>query len=84
MNAISVGMDPEPEQSPIPVEMLADKPIIFDVVPRPKITTLIEMAKVNGCCSVPGVAMIHHLAAPTLEWLTGERVSIGVLRAHVA
>lgn len=80
VNATSVGMGERSEQSPIAATSLANAPVVFDIVVRPRVTMLAMQARELGCAVVPGIAMVAHQAVPALEWLTGVAPDLALLR----
>lgn len=84
INATSVGMGAYEGSIPVHVDALKNKPVVFDIIVRPKRTTFLTHAAEQGCITIPGTTMIAYLAVPTLEWLTGVRPSLPLLLDHFA
>lgn len=68
VNATSVGMGDPDAPSLVGEEALSNVPVVFDLVVRPRETSLIRLALERGCVVVPGIAMVAHQAAPALKW----------------
>lgn len=84
VNATSVGMGDPAAPSPAPETALENRPVVFDIVARPRETTLIRQAQARGAAVVHGISMVAHQAVPALEWLTGVRPDLSLLRASFA
>lgn len=63
INCTSVGMAPQAEQSPVPSERLASRPIVFDTIYNPAKTALLREAETRGCQVVGGLEMFISQAA---------------------
>lgn len=57
INATSVGMHPNTDATPFPIELLKKEMLVFDVVYNPLETKLIKEAKLKGCETVQGIEM---------------------------
>lgn len=80
VNATSIGMGERSEASPVAATALTNRPVVFDLVVRPRETLLIGQARELGATVVHGIAMVAHQAVPALEWLTGTKPDLSVLR----
>jgi len=70
VNATSVGMTPNVEESPVPREALREGSLVFDVVYTPEETRLIREARSAGARVVKGTEMFLRQAAKQYEiWL---------------
>jgi shikimate 5-dehydrogenase len=75
-----VGLWPNAAETPLPVEALAARPAVFDIIYRPPDTRLLREARQAGCTTITGVDMFVHQAAaqyqiwtgrqPDLDWMT--------------
>ncbi|MEO1769862.1 shikimate dehydrogenase [Candidatus Enterococcus ferrettii] len=81
INATNVGMDPDPDQLPIPnTEVLrADLPV-FDVIYHPAQTKLLKAAEEKGAIAINGLGMLLHQGAAAFKLWTGEEMPIKVIR----
>jgi len=70
VNMTSVGMHPDINATPIPVEKLRDM-IVFDGVYNPPETLLLRMAARTGCMVIPGIEMFINQAAEQFRLWTG-------------
>jgi 3-dehydroquinate dehydratase/shikimate dehydrogenase len=71
INATSVGMSPDIEQSPVDGDVLKDM-VVFDTVYNPSQTRLLKIAAENGCETVSGVEMFVNQAAKQFLLWTGK------------
>jgi shikimate dehydrogenase len=60
INATSVGMTPNEDQSPLTEESLHPTQAVMDIVYTPPMTKLLQMAKAKGCKFVTGEGMLVH------------------------
>ena len=60
INATSVGMSPNVDESPIIDECLHKGQVVCDIVYTPPRTKLLQMAEANGCKIVTGEGMLVH------------------------
>ena len=83
INCTSIGMTPKADETPMPVEGLAGKPMVFDTVYNPIETRLLREARQCGCPSVDGVAMFIGQAAAQFERWTGQAAPVDLMREVV-
>ncbi len=71
INATSVGMTPNTDESPVPDDYFQNnKPLVFDIVYTPPLTKLLKQAKEAGCEIVSGVDMYIYQAIHQFKlWL---------------
>ena len=60
INATSVGMSPNIDESPLTSECLHEGQVVCDIVYTPPRTKLLQMAEANGCKVVTGEGMLVH------------------------
>ena len=60
LNATSVGMSPNVDQSPLPDEAIIAGQAVCDIVYTPPKTKLLQMAEAKGCKIVNGEGMLVH------------------------
>ena len=60
LNATSVGMSPNVDQSPLPDEAILAGQAVCDIVYTPPKTKLLQMAEAKGCKIVNGEGMLVH------------------------
>jgi 3-dehydroquinate dehydratase / shikimate dehydrogenase len=82
VNATPVGMYPRTEQSPLKAHELNCR-LVFDLIYRPRITKLMQIAARRGIETVSGVEMF--VAQGTAQWeiWTGERAPESAMRRAV-
>lgn len=73
VNATSVGMHPNINEIPVPVDVLKPGMVVFDIVYNPLETRLLFEAKNRGCITVNGLAMFINQAAAQFELWTGQK-----------
>ncbi len=81
INATSVGMPPETDQSIIPIELLHDRLIVFDIISNPKNTRLLTLARQKGGIIVYGYKMLLYQAARQFELFTGIKAPLLVMES---
>ena len=77
-HATSVGFH-DPEAMLVPQEALRAPMVVFDAVPMPVRTRLLQVAEAQGCQTIPGVRMQLHQAAAQFELYTGKRPNLAVM-----
>jgi len=82
VNATPVGMHPAADRSPLGARELNCR-LVFDLIYRPRVTRLMQLAALRGIETVPGVEMF--VAQGTAQWeiWTGERAPVEVMRRAV-
>ncbi len=81
VNATTVGSSPHPEACPLPTEVpLHPGLTVFDLVYGREPTELLRRAGRAGCRTIPGVEMLVHQAAQSLEIWSGLRPPIEIMR----
>ena len=80
VNCTSIGMWPQTDATPLPVEGFAHHPAVFDTVYNPVETRLLREAREHGCPTIDGVSMFVNQAVAQFERWTGRRAPVGVMR----
>ncbi|MFZ3215792.1 MAG: hypothetical protein WA192_07010, partial [Candidatus Acidiferrales bacterium] len=82
VNATPVGMHPGVGRSPLEERELNCR-LVFDLIYRPRVTKLLQLAERRGIETVSGVEMF--LAQGTAQWeiWTGERAPVEAMRRAV-
>ncbi len=70
VNCTSVGMHPDADSTPMPVEALRSGTVVFDTVYRPRETRLLRDASAAGCVTVGGFGMFVRQAGMQFEYWT--------------
>jgi shikimate dehydrogenase len=85
VNATPLGDPSMPGRSPIPddvtLEALEPRPVIFDLVYRPRRTPLLDAAAAAGCPTVEGIEMLIEQGTRSFELWTGLPAPVEVMRA---
>ena len=80
INATSVGMKPNADQTPVPRELLKPKLAVMDIVYNPIETELVKNAKAARAKVVSGVEMLIYQGASSFEIWTGRQAPVEVMR----
>lgn len=80
VNATPLGMKGFPRVVPMPLELLEEQPVVFDVVYNPIETPLIAHAKRVGCKIIYGIDMLVYQGAKSFEIWTGISPPISVMK----
>jgi len=80
INASSVGMKPNSNQTPVPRRWLKKDLIVMDTVYNPVETKLAKDAKAAGAKVVSGVEMLIYQGAASFEFWTGSKAPVEVMR----
>jgi shikimate dehydrogenase len=79
INATTVGMSPNTEETIVPKEFLHPRLTVFDIVYNPKETRLAREARKSGCAIVYGYKMLLYQAAQQFKLFTGQPAPIRVM-----
>ncbi|NLW07914.1 MAG: shikimate dehydrogenase [Clostridia bacterium] len=80
VNATSVGMWPEQENTPLPPSWLQAGQWVYDLVYTPRETRLLREARQRGCHTLSGLSMLLHQGAKAFELWTGVPAPLAVMR----
>ncbi len=80
INATSVGMHPNLDESPFEAKWFDKSMLVFDVVYNPEQTLFIKQARAAGCPTVTGVDMFVRQAARQFEMFTGANADKDLIR----
>ncbi len=81
INSTSVGMHPNIEDSPWPVEVPMSAKIIYcDLVYNPLETVFLSCARAAGAATIDGLGMLVHQGALAFEKWTGHTAPIEIMR----
>jgi shikimate dehydrogenase len=83
VNATSVGMNPDHEQTPVPADLLCANLTVFDVVYNPLQTRLLQEAKTAGARTIDGLEMLVWQGAIAFEKWTEKKAPVDVMRKSV-
>ena len=74
-----------PGRSPLPdavaLDALEPRPVVYDLVYRPRRTALLVAAEAAGCPTVEGIEMLIEQGARSFEIWTGIPAPVDVMRA---
>lgn len=80
INATSVGMQPNVENSPVPSTILPGFQVVMDIVYAPLQTRLLREAEAAGCFAVNGLEMLLYQGVSQFEIWTGLTAPVDVMR----
>ncbi len=80
VNATSVGMKPNADESPVAPKLLRPNLAVMDIVYNPIETRLAKEAKAAGAKVVSGVEMLIYQGAASFEIWTGKSAPVEVMR----
>ncbi|MCF0214970.1 MAG: shikimate dehydrogenase [Fibrobacteraceae bacterium] len=73
INATSVGMEPNIDQSPLDGNTIHSSQVVCDIVYAPPMTKLLKMAQAKGCKIVTGEGMLVHQGLESFKkWFPAE------------
>ncbi len=80
INATSVGMVPEIENSPVEDTVLPQFQVVMDIVYAPLKTRLLATAEQAGCEIINGLEMLLYQGVAQFEMWTGEKAPVDIMR----
>ncbi len=80
INATSVGMVPDVEQSPVPKEVLQGFQVVMDIVYAPQKTRLLTEAEMSACGIINGLEMLLYQGVAQFELWTGVGAPVALMR----
>ena len=81
VNATSIGMSPDINQSPVPSALLKAEMVVFDAVFNPLRTRLLAEAESIGALTVNGIDMLVWQGALAFELWTGVKAPLDIMKA---
>ena len=83
INATSVGMSPDVDETPVPARLLKTALIVFDIVYNPIQTRLLKEAEAAGAQTIGGLNMLVWQGAIAFEKWTGRKAPLDLMRREV-
>ena len=80
INATSVGMSPNSEETPVPARLLKPELVVFDIVYNPIKTRLLKEAEAAGARTIGGIDMLAWQGALAFEKWTGQPAPLDLMR----
>jgi len=80
VNATSVGMSPNIDETPIPAKLLKPGLIVFDIVYNPIKTRLLREAEATGAKTIGGLDMLVWQGVLAFELWTGMKAPVKVMK----
>ncbi len=83
LNATSIGMHPHEDESPIPMEYIVSKHLVFDAVYEPYETKLLLNAKEKGAQIIHGTDMLLYQGVEQFTLYTGHDAPVDAMRKAI-
>jgi len=83
VNATSVGMTPNTDETPVGADLLKPSLVVFDVVYNPVKTKLMRQAEQIGAQTISGLEMLVWQGALAFELWTGAKPPVELMRKEV-
>jgi shikimate dehydrogenase len=83
INTTPVGMTPDIDVMPVRKQDLDKAMVVMDIVYNPLKTRLLKTAEHIGCRTIDGVSMFVYQGAFQLEWWTGMKAPVEVMKKAV-
>ena len=80
VNATSVGMTPDSNETPVPARLLRRGLVVYDIVYNPVETRLLREAKAAGAQIISGLDMLVWQGALAFEKWTGEKAPVALMK----
>ncbi len=80
VNATSVGMSPNVDETPVPAKLLNSGLVVFDIVYNPIKTKLLREAEAAGAKTIGGLNMLAWQGALAFEQFTGQKAPVDLMR----
>jgi shikimate dehydrogenase len=80
INATSVGMSPDVDETPVPTRLLKPGLIVFDIVYNPIQTRLLKEAETAGAQTIDGLDMLAWQGAIAFEKWTGRKAPLDLMK----
>jgi shikimate dehydrogenase len=80
INATSVGLSPDEDQTPLPKEFINEQQIVFDTIYTPLETRLMQEAKQQGAQVIPGTEMLLRQGLAQFKLFTGQEAPEEAMR----
>jgi 3-dehydroquinate dehydratase/shikimate dehydrogenase len=80
VNCTPVGMFPNVDDTPFPMNWFRDDMVVFDTVYNPENTLFLKQAREHSCRTVSGIEMFVRQAALQYEYFTGRGAPVDVMR----
>ncbi len=80
VNATSVGMTPNMDETPVTPNLLTSSLTVFDAVYNPVKTRLLREAEAAGAKTISGLDMLVWQGALAFELWTGQKAPVGLMR----
>ncbi len=82
VNATSVGMSPNVDNTPVPADLLRADLTVYDIVYNPVKTRLLQNAEAAGATIISGVDMLVWQGVVAFEKWTGQKPPVEIMKAE--
>jgi len=82
VNATSVGMSPNVDETPVPVGLLRPGLVVYDIVYNPILTRLQREAVAAGATAISGLDMLVWQGVLAFEKWTGQKAPVRLMKAE--
>lgn len=82
VNATSVGMSPNVDNTPVPADLLRADLTVYDIVYNPVKTRLLQDAEAAGATIISGVDMLVWQGVVAFEKWTGQKPPVEIMKAE--
>ncbi|MBN1643955.1 MAG: shikimate dehydrogenase [Dehalococcoidales bacterium] len=83
VNATSVGMSPNSDETPVDTKLLCSNLVVFDIIYNPLPTRLLQEAKAAGARTIDGLEMLVWQGALSFEKWIGRKPPVDLMRQSV-
>jgi len=80
LNATSMGMESQINETPVPKEFIQPHHIVFDAVYVPSETRLLREAQEQGATIIRGIEMLLYQGVAQFELYTGDKAPVEIMR----
>ena len=80
VNATSVGMSPNSNETPVPADLLRPELVVYDIVYNPVKTRLLREAEAAGAETIGGLDMLVWQGALAFEKWTGQKAPVVLMK----
>jgi shikimate dehydrogenase len=80
VNATSVGMSPNTDETPVPARLFKSNLVVFDIVYNPLKTKLLAEAEAAGARAISGIEMLVWQGALAFEMWTGLKAPLEIMK----
>lgn len=83
VNTTPVGMSPNIDVCPVPLDVLKPGMTVMDIIYNPRTTKLLRLASERGCQTVDGLGMFIYQGAEQFRLWTGKEAPVDIMKSVV-